>query len=205
MLGPDHESESERGEHGSEEEGGRRPGRPPWQARYNPYVQRLDRGRGAAPEPRAGVRVRARRLRPARTTASARRSRSSTTRSCRRTSRRPPSRSATRPSRCARRPRSRSGGGFGRLLLLGIVGAGVALALSEGLRKKVLDALFGAEEEFEYTSTTSSPRRRRAGHRRHRAPSPTPAGPGCPRGSRPRRRPRSRDGERDDARRLLSR
>jgi adenylosuccinate synthase len=44
----------------------------------------------------------------------------------------------------------------GKLLLL-IVGAGLALALSEGLRKKVLDALFGAEEEFEYTSTTSSP------------------------------------------------
>jgi hypothetical protein len=41
-------------------------------------------------------------------------------------------------------------------LLLLIVGAGTALALSEGLRKKVLDALFGAEEEFEYTSTTSS-------------------------------------------------
>ena len=41
-------------------------------------------------------------------------------------------------------------------LLLLIVGAGAALALSEGLRKKVLDALFGAEEEFEYTSTTSS-------------------------------------------------
>jgi len=51
----------------------------------------------------------------------------------------------------------RSGGGFGRVLLLGVVGAGVALAVSEGLRKKVLDALFGAEEEFEYTSTTSSP------------------------------------------------
>jgi adenylosuccinate synthase len=44
----------------------------------------------------------------------------------------------------------------GRVLLL-IVGAGAALALSEGLRKKVLDALFGAEEEFEYTSTTTSP------------------------------------------------
>jgi adenylosuccinate synthase len=43
----------------------------------------------------------------------------------------------------------------GRVLLL-IVGAGAALALSEGLRKKVLDALFGAEEEFEYTSTTTS-------------------------------------------------
>jgi hypothetical protein len=49
------------------------------------------------------------------------------------------------------------GGGFGRVLLVGVVGGAVALALSEGLRKKVLDALFGAEEEFEYTSTTSSP------------------------------------------------
>jgi hypothetical protein len=43
----------------------------------------------------------------------------------------------------------------GRLLLVGLVGAGLALALSEPLRKKVLDGLFGAEEEFEYTSTTS--------------------------------------------------
>ena len=50
----------------------------------------------------------------------------------------------------------RGGGGFGKLLLLGIVGGAVALVVSEGLRKKVLDALFGAEEEFEYTSTTSS-------------------------------------------------
>ena len=45
----------------------------------------------------------------------------------------------------------------GRLLFVGLVGAGLALALSEGLRKKVLDALFGAEEEFEYTSTTTPP------------------------------------------------
>jgi hypothetical protein len=45
-------------------------------------------------------------------------------------------------------------GGFGKLLLVGIVGGAVALAASEDLRKKVLDALFGAEEEFEYTSTT---------------------------------------------------
>jgi hypothetical protein len=43
----------------------------------------------------------------------------------------------------------------GRLLVLGIVGAALALALSEGLRKKVLDALFGAEEEFEYTASTT--------------------------------------------------
>jgi hypothetical protein len=32
--------------------------------------------------------------------------------------------------------------------------ARVALGVSESLRKKLLDALFGAEEEFEYTSTT---------------------------------------------------
>jgi hypothetical protein len=46
-------------------------------------------------------------------------------------------------------------GGFGKLLFLLIVGAVVAVAVSEDLRKKLLDALFGAEEEFEYTSTTS--------------------------------------------------
>jgi len=43
----------------------------------------------------------------------------------------------------------------GRLILLALVGAGAALALSEGLRKKLLDAMFGAEEEFEYTATTT--------------------------------------------------
>ena len=47
------------------------------------------------------------------------------------------------------------GGGLGKLVLLLIVGAAVALAVSEGLRKKVLDTLFGAEEEFEYTSSTA--------------------------------------------------
>ena len=49
------------------------------------------------------------------------------------------------------RKRRRRGG----LLLFALVGAGAALALSEDLRKKVLDALLGAEEEFEYTSTTT--------------------------------------------------
>ncbi len=43
----------------------------------------------------------------------------------------------------------------GRLLLIAIIGAGVAVGVNEGLRKKVLDALFGAEEEFEYSSTTT--------------------------------------------------
>ncbi len=44
---------------------------------------------------------------------------------------------------------------WGRLLLIAIVGATLALVLSEGLRKSLLDAMFGAEEEFEYTSTTT--------------------------------------------------
>jgi hypothetical protein len=47
-------------------------------------------------------------------------------------------------------------GSLGKVLLIGIAGAGVALAVSEGLRKKVLDGLFGAEEEFEYSSTTTA-------------------------------------------------
>jgi hypothetical protein len=46
-------------------------------------------------------------------------------------------------------------GGLGKLLFIGVVGAGIALVVSEGLRNKVLDALFGAEEEFDYTSTTT--------------------------------------------------
>ena len=46
---------------------------------------------------------------------------------------------------------------WGRILLIGIAAAVLAIVLSEDLRKSVLDTLFGAEEEFEYTSTTSTP------------------------------------------------
>lgn len=45
--------------------------------------------------------------------------------------------------------------GLGRLLLVALIAAVLALALSEDLRKALLDRLFGAEEEFEYTSTTT--------------------------------------------------
>jgi hypothetical protein len=54
-----------------------------------------------------------------------------------------------------RAPRKRKKSRLGRLIFFGMVAAVVALILSEDARKTVLDALFGAEEEFEYTSTTS--------------------------------------------------
>jgi hypothetical protein len=55
------------------------------------------------------------------------------------------------------RGRRTKGGGFGlgKVLLIGIIGAALVLILSEDARKMVLDKLFGAEEEFEYTSTTT--------------------------------------------------
>jgi len=58
-------------------------------------------------------------------------------------------------SEAFRAPKKRKKSKLGRVILLGLVGAAVALILSEDARKTVLDALFGAEEEFEYTSTTS--------------------------------------------------
>jgi hypothetical protein len=51
-------------------------------------------------------------------------------------------------------------GGFGRKLLIVGLGFGLALAGSEKLRTKVLDMVFGKEEEFEYTpppATASTP------------------------------------------------
>jgi hypothetical protein len=54
-----------------------------------------------------------------------------------------------------RAPKKRKKSRLGRLVLLALIGAGLALILSEDARKSVLDALFGAEEEFEYSSTTS--------------------------------------------------
>lgn len=47
------------------------------------------------------------------------------------------------------------GGGLGRLIGLAVIGGIAALVLSESLRGKVLDALFGAEEEFQYTPSSA--------------------------------------------------
>ena len=51
----------------------------------------------------------------------------------------------------------RRGGGFGlgKAILIAVIGAALILILSEDARRVVLDKLFGAEEEFEYTSTTT--------------------------------------------------
>jgi hypothetical protein len=56
-----------------------------------------------------------------------------------------------------REPPKRKGrsGGIGRSLLLLTVAGALAMVLSEGLRSKVLDVLFGAEEQFDYSSTTT--------------------------------------------------
>jgi hypothetical protein len=51
-------------------------------------------------------------------------------------------------------------GGFGRKIMIAGLGFGLALAGSEKLRTKVLDMVFGKEEEFEYTpppATASTP------------------------------------------------
>lgn len=52
-------------------------------------------------------------------------------------------------------PKKRKKSRLGRLILFALIGGAIALVVSEDARKAVLDALFGAEEEFEYTSTTS--------------------------------------------------
>jgi hypothetical protein len=56
--------------------------------------------------------------------------------------------------------KARRGGGLVRKLMIGALAFGLALAASEKLRTKVLDAVFGKEEEFEYTpppATASTP------------------------------------------------
>lgn len=52
-------------------------------------------------------------------------------------------------------PKRRRRGGIGSSLLVIAIAGLLALAMNEGLRSKVLDLLFGAEEEFDYSSTTA--------------------------------------------------
>jgi hypothetical protein len=63
-----------------------------------------------------------------------------------------------------KKKRGRKGLTVGRIVVLAGVGSGAAIATSEKLRSKVLDTLFGAEEEFEYAPPATAP-----------APEPAPA------------------------------
>jgi hypothetical protein len=59
----------------------------------------------------------------------------------------------------APKKRARKGMSFGRKLMILAVGGALAIGASEKLRSKVLDTLFGAEEDFQYTppaTTTTS-------------------------------------------------
>jgi hypothetical protein len=63
-------------------------------------------------------------------------------------------------SEAPKKPKPRKRGGFGRKIMIAALGFGLALAGSEKLRTKVLDMVFGKEEEFEYTpppATASTP------------------------------------------------
>lgn len=53
-------------------------------------------------------------------------------------------------------PKKRKKKRLGKLVLFLLAAAGITLAVSEDARKMVLDTLFGPEEEFEYTGTTSA-------------------------------------------------
>jgi hypothetical protein len=69
---------------------------------------------------------------------------------------------------------ARKGRRKGRKLFVLLLGGGLALVGSEGLRSKVLDTLFGAEEEFEYAPPPPPP-----------APSPAAVPPVAPKPADP--------------------
>ena len=59
-------------------------------------------------------------------------------------------------SEAPKKQKPRKRGGFGRKLFILSLAFGLALAGSETLRTKVLDLVFGKEEEFEYTPPPAS-------------------------------------------------
>jgi hypothetical protein len=54
-------------------------------------------------------------------------------------------------------PKKKRRFGLGKLLFIALIGGAIAVATNEGIRNKLLDLVFGAEEEFDYTSTTAPP------------------------------------------------
>ncbi len=81
---------------------------------------------------------------------------------------------AQAPAKAAKKRRHR-----GRKLMIVVLGGGLALVGSESLRSKVLDTLFGAEEEFEYAPPPPPPD----------APPPPAAAPAPPAAEEPESEP----------------
>ena len=145
---------NERGDQWAHRAEARRPATPPGRSRPIPTC-------GASSRTRSCATTSASPSRPRRTptagcrTARGRRRRCWTTRRSSATCARRPSRFGTPPTRSAASARAAAGFGLGKALLVGIIGAALVLILSEDARRAMLDKLFGAEEEFEYTSTTT--------------------------------------------------
>lgn len=62
----------------------------------------------------------------------------------------------SKKSPAEKRPAEKKKRGSGRLVFLVITAVAVGLFANKGTREQILDTLFGAEEEFEYESTTTS-------------------------------------------------
>ena len=71
--------------------------------------------------------------------------------------------------------RRRRRGGLRRTLLLLFVAGVLALALSDELRSKILDLLFGSEEEFDYSSAAPTAEPGQAPAQQESDPAPAPA------------------------------
>ena len=62
----------------------------------------------------------------------------------------------SQPERATERKSKRGRRRVPKLFALAMIGTAATLALSEGARGKVLDALFGSEEQFSYTPPASA-------------------------------------------------
>jgi hypothetical protein len=54
------------------------------------------------------------------------------------------------------KPKKKRRRGVKKLVFLLLIGGGASLALSEDLRNKALDVLFGSEEEFQYSPPSAA-------------------------------------------------
>lgn len=60
------------------------------------------------------------------------------------------------PERAKKKAKAKKRRPLRKLVFIAVIGALIAVLVSEDARKQLLDALFGPEEEFQYDSTTTS-------------------------------------------------